>query len=128
MLAATEPEFADEDEQPDTGDDLDMFGSIPEEAPPETIGGDVDSDSDNGDERTERRIPPRFLRNYHIQEVIHRRQILLVQVVKEERGTKAESHTTYLSLAGRLSELMPNSPARWRHIAKITSAALTAAG
>jgi len=56
-----------------------MFGAIPEEAPPETMGGD----SDNGDDRTERRIPPRFLRNYHIQEVIHRRQILLVQVVAE---------------------------------------------
>ena len=98
--------------------------SIPEEAPPETIGGDDnDSDSDNGDDRPERRIPPRFLRNYHIQEVIHRRQILLVQVVKEERGTKGAALTTYLSLAGRFSVLMPNSPRGGGISRKITSAA-----
>ncbi len=109
------------DDQPETGDDLDMFGSIPEEAPPETIGGDTDND--NGDERPERRIPPRFLRNYHIQEVIHRRQILLVQVVKEERGTKGAALTTYLSLAGRFSVLMPNSPRGGGISRKITSAA-----
>ena len=48
-------------------------------------------------------------RNYKIQEVIKRRQILLVQVVKEERGTKGAALTTYLSLAGRYSVLMPNS-------------------
>ncbi len=121
-VSAAEPVFADDD-QPDSGDDLDMFGSIPEEAPPETIGGDADSDSDNGDERPERRIPPRFLRNYHIQEVIHRRQILLVQVVKEERGTKGAALTTYLSLAGRFSVLMPNSPRGGGISRKITSAA-----
>ena len=116
-------EFADDD-QPDTGDDLDMFGSIPEEAPPETIGGgDSDVDNENGDDRPERRIPPRFLRNYHIQEVIHRRQILLVQVVKEERGTKGAALTTYLSLAGRFSVLMPNSPRGGGISRKITSAA-----
>ncbi|HEX3994869.1 MAG TPA: Rne/Rng family ribonuclease [Acetobacteraceae bacterium] len=121
-ISAAEPAFAD-DEQPDSGDDLDIFGAIPEEAPPETIGGDADSDSENGDERPERRIPPRFLRNYHIQEVIHRRQILLVQVVKEERGTKGAALTTYLSLAGRFSVLMPNSPRGGGISRKITSAA-----
>ena len=94
-----------------------MFGSIPEEAPPETIGGDADA-TDNGDERPERRIPPRFLRNYHIQEVIHRRQILLVQVVKEERGTKGAALTTYLSLAGRFSRADAELAARRRHIAQ----------
>jgi ribonuclease E len=121
-LAADDAEFVD-DEQPDTGDDLDMFGSIPEEAPPETIGGgDSDPDNDSGDDRSERRIPPRFLRNYHIQEVIHRRQILLVQVVKEERGTKGAALTTYLSLAGRFSVLMPNSPRGGGISRKITSA------
>jgi ribonuclease E len=119
--AAIEATFADED-QPDTSDDLDMFGSIPEEAPPEMVGGDADGDSDNGDDRAERRIPPRFLRNYHIQEVIHRRQILLVQVVKEERGTKGAALTTYLSLAGRFSVLMPNSPRGGGISRKITSA------
>jgi ribonuclease E len=51
----------------------------------------------------------RLLRGYKIQEVIKRRQILLVQVVKEERGNKGAALTTYLSLAGRYSVLMPNT-------------------
>jgi ribonuclease E len=50
-----------------------------------------------------------FRRPYKIQEVVKRRQILLVQVVKEERGTKGAALTTYLSLAGRYSVLMPNT-------------------
>jgi len=52
---------------------------------------------------------PRYRRSYKIQEVIKRRQIMLVQVVKEERGTKGAALTTYLSLAGRYSVLMPNT-------------------
>ncbi len=48
-------------------------------------------------------------RPYKIQEVIRRRQIILVQVVKEERGTKGAALTTYLSLAGRYTVLMPNT-------------------
>ena len=113
---------SDDDDQPDTGDDLDIFGSIPEEAPPETIGGEDAGNDDNPSERPARRVPPRFMRNYQIQEVIHRRQILLVQVVKEERGTKGAALTTYLSLAGRFSVLMPNSPRGGGISRKITSA------
>ena len=52
---------------------------------------------------------PRPRRQYKIQEVIKRRQVLLVQVVKEERGNKGAALTTYLSLAGRYSVLMPNT-------------------
>jgi len=52
----------------------------------------------------------RNLRNYKIQDVITRRQIMLVQVVKEERGNKGAALTTYLSLAGRYCVLMPNNP------------------
>ena len=48
-------------------------------------------------------------RPYKIQEVIRRRQIILVQVVKEERGNKGAALTTYLSLAGRYTVLMPNT-------------------
>ncbi|NWG52105.1 MAG: ribonuclease E/G, partial [Hydrogenophilaceae bacterium] len=48
-------------------------------------------------------------RRYRIQEVIQRRQIMLVQVVKEERGNKGAALTTYLSLAGRYCVLMPNT-------------------
>jgi ribonuclease E len=53
--------------------------------------------------------PPRYRKQYKIQEVIKRRQVLLVQVVKEERGNKGAALTTYLSLAGRYSVLMPNT-------------------
>ncbi len=59
------------------------------------------------EEVPERRAPRR--RHYKIQEVIKRRQVILVQVVKEERGTKGAAMTTYLSLAGRYSVLMPNT-------------------
>ncbi|WP_294199823.1 ribonuclease E/G [uncultured Sphingomonas sp.] len=48
-------------------------------------------------------------RRYKIQDVIHRRQVLLVQIVKEERGNKGAALTTYLSLAGRYCVLMPNT-------------------
>ena len=57
--------------------------------------------------RSDRRDHP--MRRYKIQEVIKRRQILLVQVVKEERGNKGAALTTYLSLAGRYCVLMPNT-------------------
>jgi len=60
-------------------------------------------------EEVPQRRPRRRKRNYKIQEVIRRRQILLVQVVKEERGNKGAALTTYLSLAGRYTVLMPNT-------------------
>jgi len=63
----------------------------------------------------------RNFRNYKIQEVITRRQIMLVQVVKEERGTKGAALTTYLSLAGRYCVLMPNTPRGGGVSRKITS-------
>ena len=94
--------------------------------PPETIGasdGDAEgeAEAERDEDRRERRSTPRFLRNYKIQEVIRRRQILLVQVVKEERGTKGAALTTYISLAGRFSVLMPNSPRGGGVSRKITS-------
>lgn len=61
--------------------------------------------SEDAPERPKRRS----LRNYKIQEVIKRRQILLIQVVKEERGNKGAALTTFLSLAGRYCVLMPNT-------------------
>ena len=65
---------------------------------------------------------PRPRRQYKIQEVIKRRQVMLVQVVKEERGTKGAALTTYLSLAGRYSVLMPNTARGGGISRKITSA------
>jgi ribonuclease E len=76
--------------------------SANEEHEIESIGAD-----DAFEEVQTRRKPMR--RQYKIQEVIKRRQILLVQVVKEERGNKGAALTTYLSLAGRYSVLMPNT-------------------
>jgi ribonuclease E len=67
-----------------------------------------ESEEEDDEARDERRR--RILtRRYKIQEVIRRRQIMLVQVVKEERGNKGAALTTYLSLAGRYCVLMPNT-------------------
>ncbi len=81
-----------------------------------------ESGSDDAlEEARPRRRPSR--RHYKIQEVIKRRQIILVQVVKEERGNKGAALTTYLSLAGRYAVLMPNTPRGGGISRKITSAA-----
>src|SRR3984893_10040904 len=77
-------------------------GSDADEETIESVGG-----ADAMEEVPERM--PRLRRQYKIQEVIKRRQVMLVQVVKEERGTKGAALTTYLSLAGRYSVLMPNT-------------------
>ncbi|MGD9867953.1 MAG: Rne/Rng family ribonuclease, partial [Hyphomicrobiales bacterium] len=66
--------------------------------------------------------PKRRRRTYKIQEVIKRRQIILVQVVKEERGNKGAALTTYLSLAGRYTVLMPNTARGGGISRKITNA------
>jgi ribonuclease E len=85
----------------------------------ESVGGLEDEfDVDEEIERRRRRI----LRRYKIQEVIHRRQIMLVQVVKEERGNKGAALTTLLSLAGRYCVLMPNTDRGGGISRKITSA------
>ena len=65
----------------------------------------------NGDDQVEalRQRRMNLRRRYKIQDVIRRRQVLLVQVVKEERGNKGAALTTYLSLAGRYCVLMPNT-------------------
>jgi len=85
----------------------------------EAVGGD--DDDVEIDEEIERRRR-RMLRRYKIQEVIRRRQIMLVQVVKEERGNKGAALTTYLSLAGRYCVLMPNTDRGGGISRKITSA------
>ena len=108
--AAAEPERPSED-QP-------AIEIVHSAEPPEALGDDQEND-----DRRERRETPRFLRNYKIQEVMRRRQILLVQVVKEERGNKGAALTTYISLAGRFSVLMPNSPRGGGISRKITALA-----
>ena len=94
-----------------------------DQPPPEILGGESDVFEGNGADEARARRSSRMLRNYRIQEVIKRRQILLIQVVKEERGTKGAALTTYISLAGRFCVLMPNSPRGGGISRKITSAA-----
>jgi ribonuclease E len=104
----------DESEQssssPESGDHQEMHDISPleaaeaaeERAAPESAGGN------DAMEELPRR-DHRSFRRYKIQEVIKRRQVLLVQVVKEERGNKGAALTTYMSLAGRYCVLMPNT-------------------
>ena len=88
-------------------------------------GEDVVEQLGNGSDAMEEvptRSAHRSRKQYKIQEVIKRRQILLVQVVKEERGNKGAALTTYLSLAGRYSVLMPNTARGGGISRKITNA------
>src|SRR5690606_35904983 len=72
-------------------------------------GDSEDHDDEGGPSAEEARLRRRLMRKYKIQDVIRRRQILLVQVVKDERGAKGAALTTWLSLAGRYCVLMPNT-------------------
>ncbi len=99
-LAASDNDDADDDideETSENGNDQENDGKTVE-----TVGGD-----DIDEVETRRKFFP--AKRYKIQEVIKRRQILLVQVVKEERGNKGAALTTYMSLAGRYCVLMPNT-------------------
>ena len=82
---------ADEDEEGSEEDDI------------ETISGEEADETHSANHLS-------FRRRYKIQEVVKRGQIVLVQVIKEERGNKGVSLTTYISLPGRYCVLMPNSP------------------
>ncbi len=106
-------------EDPDDDDD-DDDNSTNEETrgqPVATSNGNGEASAESvesvGSEDALEEVPERARRRrgrpYKIQEVIRRRQIILVQVVKEERGTKGAALTTYLSLAGRYTVLMPNT-------------------
>jgi len=107
---------------------------VSEDVRPSGRRGDDDDDDDNHEEEiiesvgaedameeVPDRAPRRPRKQYRIQEVIKRRQILLVQVAKEERGNKGAALTTYLSLAGRYSVLMPNTARGGGISRKITS-------
>ena len=117
-LLAEEREHAEA--EPDTDTE-------PKDDQGEDNGDSDDGDNGNGldpdDERMRRRRFERFRRHYTIQEVISRRQIMLIQVVKEERGNKGAALTTYLSLAGRYCVLMPNTYHSGGVSRKITDAA-----
>ena len=111
----------------DTNDDAEAEDDSEEPVEADTAEDDQDDgiesvsdDDDAMDLRPQRRSRPR---RYKIQEVIKVRQIMLVQVVKEERGNKGAALTTYLSLAGRYCVLMPNTARGGGISRKITNAA-----
>jgi ribonuclease E len=97
---SAEPVEDDEGAAEPEGEDDETAPSPPEEA---------ESASEESAAETLRRKRQNLRRRYKIQDVIRRRQVLLVQVVKEERGNKGAALTTYLSLAGRYCVLMPNT-------------------
>ncbi|UJW86281.1 Rne/Rng family ribonuclease [Devosia sp. SL43] len=112
----TEP---DAEADPQETEDASHIEQAPANSEPvESIGG-----ADALEEVPERRRQSQNRRHYKIQEVIKRRQVMLVQVVKEERGNKGAALTTYLSLAGRYSVLMPNTARGGGISRKITNAA-----
>jgi ribonuclease E len=114
---------ADEDEKPRRG----RRSRRSRDTEEEPAADEADEVDDLGSEDAMEEVPVRSNRaprkQYKIQEVIKRRQILLVQVVKEERGNKGAALTTYLSLAGRYSVLMPNTARGGGISRKITNAA-----
>ncbi|MCJ8518960.1 ribonuclease E [Pseudorhizobium tarimense] len=123
---ASEAAAGPSDEGEDKGTPGEMAAMVETDSISEDVRGrrnhDDDDEDDNGEkeeiesvgaEDAMEEVPDRVVRKprkqYRIQEVIKRRQILLVQVAKEERGNKGAALTTYLSLAGRYSVLMPNT-------------------
>ena len=111
-----EPQSAEGDATTSSSDDAQTTDAA---ARDESIEAVADDDT-HEDIRPVRKPRPR---KYKIQEVIKVRQILLVQVVKEERGNKGAALTTYLSLAGRYCVLMPNTARGGGISRKITNAA-----
>ncbi|MCP5074064.1 MAG: Rne/Rng family ribonuclease [Rhodobacteraceae bacterium] len=124
--AAASKQSETEEITADTAEDGDKSGeevvTEADDAIEETAEALEEDDSDD-DVRSEVRPRKPRPRRYKIQEVVKVRQILLVQVVKEERGNKGAALTTYLSLAGRYCVLMPNTARGGGISRKITNAA-----
>ncbi|HZY51314.1 MAG TPA: ribonuclease E/G [Devosia sp.] len=125
VVEAAADEAGETEDEESEGEESAGDASHIEEAPAshepvESIGG---GGSDILEESRERRQRQPRRHAYKIQEVNKRRQVMLVQVVKEERGNKGAALTTYLSLAGRYSVLMPNTARGGGISRKITNAA-----
>ncbi|WP_068111425.1 Rne/Rng family ribonuclease [Tropicimonas marinistellae] len=130
---AAQPAVAEEESAAETVTDESADGETPESEADDTTSDDEDNGADHPghdiesvaeedvQEEIQRPRKPR-MRRYKIQEVIKVRQIMLVQVVKEERGNKGAALTTYLSLAGRYCVLMPNTARGGGISRKITNA------
>ena len=130
----------DEDDDDEGQSPVDRVGETPVETPAADADGgsdapfnavetaadrdsEIESVAEEDDSEDLRPVRKPRVRRYKIQEVIKVRQILLVQVVKEERGNKGAALTTYLSLAGRYCVLMPNTARGGGISRKITNAA-----
>ncbi|WP_102869883.1 Rne/Rng family ribonuclease [Phaeobacter inhibens] len=113
------------DDAADAADDADADDSADKDAAADATAKDenIESVADEDDSEDIRPVRKPRPRRYKIQEVIKVRQVLLVQVVKEERGNKGAALTTYLSLAGRYCVLMPNTARGGGISRKITNAA-----
>ena len=124
--AASTPEEAPvEDETPQPDETVEeTAANTPEGESDDAVEEDEIADEDISDDEVQAEVRPRKPRprRYKIQEVVKVRQILLVQVVKEERGNKGAALTTYLSLAGRYCVLMPNTARGGGISRKITNA------
>ncbi|MDP2125471.1 MAG: Rne/Rng family ribonuclease [Parvibaculum sp.] len=127
-----EDQGADADGAPSNGEADDNGGTesksevAVERGETETVTSDETIESVGAEDAMEEAAPRRQrvnYRSYKIQEVVKRRQIMLVQVVKEERGNKGAALTTFLSLAGRYCVLMPNTARGGGISRKITVAA-----
>ncbi|MEO0380358.1 MAG: Rne/Rng family ribonuclease [Pseudomonadota bacterium] len=118
----TEADASDDDQVADEtdGDEEDDTPKGPDATAKDDSIESVADEDDQEDIRPVRKPRPK---RYKIQEVVKVRQILLVQVVKEERGNKGAALTTYLSLAGRYCVLMPNTARGGGISRKITNAA-----
>ncbi|NNE53284.1 MAG: ribonuclease E/G [Sulfitobacter sp.] len=114
------PDASEVEEDSDDEEEEDDEAKGPDAASKDETIESVADEDDQEDIRPARKPRPR---RYKIQEVIKVRQILLVQVVKEERGNKGAALTTYLSLAGRYCVLMPNTARGGGISRKITNAA-----
>ncbi len=135
LAVDVEPAISEEPEGSDRSDEIESAQAESGEAAPVAGAGDIVSVEEDAENRAvdsvgaedaleevPHRKPRQQRRRYKIQEVIKRRQILLVQVVKEERGNKGAALTTYLSLAGRYCVLMPNTARGGGISRKITDA------
>jgi len=115
LIEAKAADYDDEDDEDDEDQDEDDEDEDDARAEDESNGGNGDTEAVEQvalEEDALEEVPSRQRRrprSYKIQEVIKRRQVILVQVVKEERGNKGAALTTYLSLAGRYTVLMPNT-------------------
>ncbi len=125
-LEASEDASEDADDNEETAAASDQDEAAADEDSDGEIASDETVEAMGNEDALEEAQPKkqrRTMRSYKIQEVIKRRQIILIQVVKEERGNKGAALTTYLSLAGRYCVLMPNTARGGGISRKITNGA-----